>query len=102
MNAFFTRCSLALTLFGILVGTGEPPAVLAGEKKLINLVSNLLEVGSISKPDSTFRFTRENEGWVFISAAFHGGGSARIWLDNQLKDEAVFLNGAGGNQLAEA
>lgn len=102
MNAIFTPCSLVLTLFAILVGRGEPPAVLAGERRLNNLVSDLLEVGSISKPDSTFTFTRENEGWIFISAAFHGGGSARIWLDNKLKDEAVFLNGAGGAKLAEA
>ena len=50
----------------------------AGERKQNNLVSELLEVASISKSGTSLAFTRSTPGWVFISADCQGKGTVKI------------------------
>jgi hypothetical protein len=58
-------------------------AGVAGEGRLNNLVLEVLAVSSISKPSVSFTFTRESEGWVFISASCKGRGAVRVILDQE-------------------
>src|SRR5438094_9564101 len=74
----------------------------AGEKKLNNVVSELLEVSSISKSSKPFAFTRSSAGWIFISATYQGKGTARIILDQGSKGEAILNQDVGGGQSGEA
>jgi len=67
---------LSVCAFGF---EGAGKVVFSGEKKLNNLVVELLEVSSISKASSSFGFARLSEGWVFVSfgraKGKKGGGS---------------------------
>ena len=53
------------------------PLCFRAEKKQNNLVSELLEVAAISKSGNSFKFTRSNEGWIFISATYKGKGKLK-------------------------
>ena len=69
----------------------------AEERKLNNLVSELLEASSISKSGETFPFTRSSDGWIFISSTCNG--TASIILD---KSDTVIVHDATGNPRREA
>src|SRR2546427_7494086 len=73
----------------------------AGEKKLNNVVSELLEVSSISKSSRPFTFTRSSAGWIFISATCDGPGDVRVILDPGPKSEAALIHGAWWGQPRE-
>jgi len=73
----------------------------SGERKLNNLVAELLEVSSISKSGKPLPFTRANDGWIFISAECRGSGTARIILDKALQGDTVIDHAAAGGRLSE-
>ncbi len=80
-----------------LAGTGEARILFSGEKKLNNLVSELLEVSSISESSKPFTFARPSNGWIFISSNSKGNGTARVILD---KSDTVILHDAEGGSEA--
>jgi acetyl-CoA C-acetyltransferase len=63
---------LLICASGIAEGV-EPIARSAGEKKLNNLVSILLQASAVKSGDS-LPFERSGPGWIFISATFKGKG----------------------------
>lgn len=65
----------------------------SGERPRNNLVSDLLEVASISDPSASFHFSRLRDGWIFISATHTGNGTATILLDDAPRDTAVVISG---------
>ncbi|MCX5772517.1 MAG: hypothetical protein NTZ09_19910 [Candidatus Hydrogenedentes bacterium] len=83
-------------------GSAESTVVFAGEKRLNNLVSELLEASSISKAGNSFSFTRPDEGWIFISAAHTGKGTCSITLDNTPPGGAIVVSGPAASNVAEA
>jgi hypothetical protein len=85
-----------------LTGVSQAKVLFEGEKKLNNVVSELLEVSSISKTSKPFTFTRASAGWIFISATCEGPGTVRIIRDPGSKSEALMVQGDGGDQAREA
>ena len=79
-------------------GAVEGGILFSGEKKLNNLVSELLEVSSISESSKAFTFTRSSDGWVFISSTSQG--TVRIILDKE--SDEVIVHDADGGPLREA
>src|SRR5438132_7483639 len=72
----------------------------SGEKRLNNLVSELLAVSSISKSTKPFTFTRYSSGWIFISSISKGKGTARIILDKDQRRDPVIIHEAEGAREA--
>jgi hypothetical protein len=92
-----------LVLFTLeFAGISQAEVVFSGEKRLNNLVSELLEVSSISKPGKAFTFTRPAAGWVFISSTHKGEGTVKISLDGGSRADAVIIDGPDLGQPAEA
>ncbi len=80
------RASLVLIVLLSLLGRfaiAADPSV-SGEKKLNNLVSQLLRVPSISSSSQSFSFSRSSDGWIFISSTCEGDGTIRVILDEEL------------------
>ncbi len=82
-------------------GDSEAKVLFSGERKLNNLVSELLEVSAISKSSNSFTFTRSRDGWIFISATYTGKGIVRIFLDQAPRGDAILVNDADGGKLGE-
>jgi hypothetical protein len=80
----------------------EARVVFAGEKKLNNLVSELLEVSSIAMPGGSFTFSRPSAGWIFVSARVQGKGTARVWLDKAAGGNPLIVRGAPASEPGEA
>jgi len=86
-----------------ICGFAEASKVLfAGQKKLNNVVSELLEVSSISKSSNPLTFTRPTAGWIFLSATYRGKGTVSITLDKGSKGAAVLVQDADGGKPSEA
>jgi hypothetical protein len=83
-------------------GDAQPRILFSGEKKLNNLVSELLEVTSISKTSKPFTFVRSGDGWVFISATYSGKGTVSIILDQESGGDTVMVHDAEGGPCGEA
>jgi hypothetical protein len=85
---------------------GDGTVVFSGEMKRNNLVSELLEVASISKSGNSFAFTRSRDGWIFVSAAYRGKGKLTVFLENAPGGQPVALYTAEGSdekgQVGEA
>src|SRR5436190_9355733 len=79
-------------------GTAKAEILFSGERKLNNLVSDLLDVASVSKSGESFTFTRSSDGWVFISST--GKGTARVILDKE--SDAVIFHGPESSPRHEA
>src|SRR5436309_11244039 len=79
-------------------GAAEAGTLFSGERKLNNLVSELLQVSSISKSSQSITFTRSSDGWVFISSTCKG--TARVILDKE--SNAVIVHDAEGGPRREA
>src|SRR6266481_92843 len=80
-----------------LAGAGEAGTVFSGEKKLNNLVSELLEVSSISGSGKPFTFARSSDGWIFVSWTSKGKGTVRVILDTERGGDPVIVHeGEGG------
>ena len=71
----------------------------SGERKLNNLVSELLEVMSISEPSNRFAFTRSSDGWILVSSTSQGNGTTRVVLD---KSDSVIIQDTGRGPRREA
>src|SRR5438445_805687 len=82
-------------------GDSEAKVLFSGERKLNNLVSELLEVSAISKSSNSFTFTRSRDGWIFIFATYTGKGIVRIFLDQAPRGDAILVNDADGGKLGE-
>lgn len=70
-----------------------------GERKLNNLVSELLVVDQVGKPGS-FEFSHSGNGWIFVALVGDESGSARVLLDGkrlELREHAD-----GGDRQREA
>src|SRR6266516_2541192 len=93
------RLIVAVVIFicGI-AGAAEAGIPFSGEKKLNNLVSELLEVPSISKSGQSFAFTRSSDGWIFISSTCKG--TVRVILDKESR--AMIVHDAAGSPRREA
>ena len=98
--------SLLLSICVCERARGEGTVVFSGERKQNNLVSELLEVASISKSGNSFSFTRSREGWIFVSATYRGKGKLTVLFENASGGEPVALYVADSSvekgQLGEA
>ena len=82
----------------LVVPVAAADVTTSAEKRLNNLVFELLAAASDSKTGETFRFTRSKPGWIFVSTATVGMGKVTITLDDQPAAEAVIAHeGPGGN-----
>jgi len=82
-------------------GGGEAGILFSGEKKLNNLVSELLEVSAISESAKPFTFTRSNDGWIFVSWTSKGKGTVRVVLDKRLGGDSVIVHEAEDDPRGE-
>ena len=76
--------------------------LLGAEKKRNNLVSELLEVASISNSENRFAFTRSREGWIFVSAAYRGKGKPTVFLENAAGGEPAPVEPVAADAAPEA
>ncbi|MBI4657696.1 MAG: hypothetical protein HY735_02400, partial [Verrucomicrobia bacterium] len=90
---------IAVLILG-LAGVAAAEVLFSGERKLSNLVSELLEVTSISTVGQSFAFTRSSDGWIFVSAICKGKGTVRVVLDKE--SDAVMVHNAQSGPLQEA
>jgi hypothetical protein len=74
----------------------------AAPTRLNNLVSLLVDASSITKPTSTFKFTRSRPGWIFVSATYQGKGTVKTALDGASDDDAIIVHATDGGDLDEA
>jgi len=73
---------VALLLSGPLLMAVEGEPSPSSEKKLNNLVSELLQVSALSSLSDSFSFNRSRDGWVFITSTSKGTGTLRATLDS--------------------
>jgi hypothetical protein len=92
--------ALLLSLICFFAKAVPAEGFFSGERKLNNLVSELLEVSSISKSSESFTFNRSADGWIFIASTCTGKGSARIILDR--KSPSLIIHEAGSSPRQEA
>jgi hypothetical protein len=82
-----------------LAGEAEAAIASVGQRKLNNLVSELLAVSSISQSTQSFTFAHSTGGWIFLSATSKGIGTVRIVLDQETRRDFVIVqDGAGGSE----
>lgn len=81
-------------------GAAQAEILFSGERKLNNLVSELLDVTSISRPSESFTFTRSSGGWIFVSSTRKGDGTVRVILDTA--SDALIAHGPGRGPRGEA
>src|SRR5215831_12411194 len=96
MRAVIIASILMPAITSGFAGVVEPTVVFSGAQKRNNLVTELLEVASISEPGRAFTFTRPDDGWVFLTARRQGKGTVRIVLDERPGDDAVVAVDADG------
>ena len=89
-------------LVGGLGGATDAKVLFAGERKLNNLVSELLEVSAIAKSSQPFTFTRSSDGWIFISATCAGKGTVGVILDKKSGGDTVLVHDAERGPRGEA
>jgi hypothetical protein len=96
----FATIGLSACLVHFAVGD-EAGASFSGNKKENNLVSILVETGSISNVKSSFKFQRPNEGWIFLSVRGKGKGEIRFAIDNSPSGATIKANDASKEQPIE-
>lgn len=84
------------------VANADSRIVFSGEKRLNNLVAELLEVADVSQQGGTFAFERPRAGWIFVTAACRGAGTVSLKLDDAAEPLAVFRNPAAAPVPFEA
>jgi len=94
--------ALILVLVGRFSADAGAEIVFSGEKRLNNLVSELLEVSSISKSSQPFTFRRSSDGWIFISTTCNGNGTVTLILDKQTGADIAVVHNATGASVGEA
>ena len=70
-------------------GAAENGVTVSVGRKLNNLVSELVEISSVSGPSNYFTFRRATDGWIFISLSCQGNGTAKLILDKQGRADIV-------------
>src|SRR6266576_2639864 len=83
--------SIAVFVCGF-AGGGEAGILFSEDKKLNNLVSELLEVSSISESSKPFAFTRSSDGWIFVSSISKGKGTVSVILDKALGGHSAIVH----------
>jgi hypothetical protein len=86
-----------LVLVAICAGIGAGAGAAAVERRLNNLVSELLGVPSPVGP-GPLTFARSSDGWIFISADCHGKGTVTLTLDT---GDSVIVHNAEGRPRLE-
>jgi hypothetical protein len=89
-----SRLSLFLIFLWEFAVAAESRILFAGERRLNNLVAELLEVSSISQTNAPFTFTRLTDGWVIVSATCKGPGTVVVTLDGSLRGSPVIVHNA--------
>ena len=89
-------------LLSRFAAASEARIVFAGEKKLNNLVSELLEVSSVRKSSKPVSFTRASDGWILISSTASGKGTFKVILNTASRPDDVIVHAAGDPKLSEA
>ncbi len=85
---------IRLLLTIVVAFAGWNSSVRGGEPtRRNNLVTELLKVGNVAAPSTTYSFRREREGWIFLSAAFAGQGKARLLLDSAASEPVLAHEG---------
>jgi hypothetical protein len=102
MRATLVASILVSTMACAFASGAEPTVVVSGERKQNNLVSELLEVSSISKLSHSFTFTRPSAGWIFMAATCEGKGTVHISLDKDSSRDIIVVLGAEGSKPEEA
>lgn len=82
--------------------SADPVAHFSGERRLNNLVSELLDASAIASPGASFTFTGSAGGWVFIASTFSGTGTAKIIVGAPPREDVVINHTSGGEKRAEA
>src|SRR5438552_3782961 len=82
-------------------GLSGAKVLFAGEKKLNNVVSELLQASSISQ-SGKLNFSRPSDGWIFVAASYSGKGNISISLDARTTDEAILLRHNTSEKTGEA
>src|ERR1041384_1642537 len=78
----FIAASFCLALeVGPGLAAGNP---FSPEKRLNNLVSELLDLRSVSRTNPPFTFNRPADGWVLVTSSWKGKGTCRLILDGGL------------------
>ncbi|MGH7969285.1 MAG: hypothetical protein ACREIC_11220, partial [Limisphaerales bacterium] len=97
-----TFLSTLLILFCVFAPASRAGILFAGERRLNNLVSDLLEVSSISAPSQEFSFECSGDGWIFVSGQLAGGGSIAVRLDDTPGDPLIASRGPDAGSNLEA
>lgn len=92
---------IAFFICGYSATTGAE-AVFAGERKLNNLVSELLDVSSPSKPGASFTFTRPGDGWILVALSCQGQGTAGVVLDKGSRADNLLVQATETRPRGEA
>src|SRR5215471_4607079 len=92
-------CSLIICGFTRHVEAGVR---FVGEKKLNGIVSELLEVTSISRSSNPFLFNRPNDGWIFITVSCRGEGTVSVLLDKGVQGGPIILGDKDDQNSREA
>ena len=100
MNGRFIGCALLLFVSSSSSPASESKAHIGGEKKLNNLLSELLEVSPVRKSSKPFSFAHASDGWILISATSSGKGAFSVILDTARAD-AVIVHNAGDATISE-
>ncbi|MBX9791847.1 MAG: hypothetical protein K2Y37_23235 [Pirellulales bacterium] len=76
--------------------------VYSGEKRLNNLVAQLLEVTSITEPRGTFTFERTGAGYILVAVDCRGAGTVTLRLDEATEPLTTIKRGAADAARSEA
>ena len=93
----FPASIFAFVIICECVGLSEAEVLFAGERKLNNVVSELLQVSSLSQ-SGKLSFSRPSDGWIFVSSTCKG--TARVILDKE--SDAMIVHDAEGSPRREA
>jgi hypothetical protein len=83
-----------------LAAGAEPVVRFSGERKLNNLVTQLLEATLVAKLGNSFSFTRARPVWILVSAECKGTGALKIALDKESDPLIVRENDTDGIEEA--
>ncbi len=92
---------MAIFLCG-LIGAADGEILFSGDRRLNNLVAELLVVSSISESSKPFTFTRSSDGWIFISSTCNGKGTVRVVLDPGLREQTIMVHDGERGPRGEA
>ena len=81
---------------------GAAAGPVSAEKKLNNLVANLLEVSPGPSSSEPLVFSRPRDGWLFISVASHTKEPVRVILDKETRPDVVIVHDSSNGPRREA